>query len=222
MPRQWGSGAIYVKSLFKLLAYLGVSQTAVWQHLGLKKPQISLWANGRRPMSLRYRERFEAFVWQALRRKYDEYYDAMVQELGDAGVAQWVQGNAAQEPLMFTPPAPNAPAVVQRWWAFHGHVVTLLKEWEVELSPEPLGEEVSEIALQLAPLATMDPDKRLALLLSSAQRASLLPHVERLREILLTLEQVDPRPNAEGLRSALLPPWPPARTPAARKAPARR
>jgi transcriptional regulator with XRE-family HTH domain len=58
MAKQWGGGGIYVKSLFKLLAYLGVSQTQVGQHLGLKKPQISLWANGRRPMSLRYRERY--------------------------------------------------------------------------------------------------------------------------------------------------------------------
>jgi len=34
------------------------SQTEVWRHPGLKKAQISLWANGRRPMSLRPRERY--------------------------------------------------------------------------------------------------------------------------------------------------------------------
>jgi hypothetical protein len=111
MARKWGSG-IYVKSLFKVLAYLGVRQTEVWQHLGLKKPQISLWANGKKPMALRHRQAFEAFVWSALRRQYDAYYEAMVQELGDEGVSRWVQGNMAQELLLFTPPPPKAPAVV--------------------------------------------------------------------------------------------------------------
>ena len=123
---------------------------------------------------------------------------------------------------MFTPPPPEAPPVVQRWWAFHVHVLTLLKEWDVELSPEPLGDEVGEIVLQLAPLATMDPDKRLALLLNRAQRAQLMALGERYCQLLRDLDQVDPRPNAESLRSALLPPRPPAQTPATRKASARR
>jgi hypothetical protein len=121
MPKQWGGGAIYVKSLFKLLAYLGVSQTAVWQHLGLKKPQISLWANGRRPMPLRYRERFEAFVWQALQRKYAAYKDAVKQELGSEE-EEWTVGLDSQGQAFVRPPVPGALPAVRAFAAFHTQV----------------------------------------------------------------------------------------------------
>jgi hypothetical protein len=177
-------------------------------------------------MALRHREAFEQFVWSALRRAYNAYYDAMEQELGPEGVAQWVQGDVAQEPLLFTPPLPEVTAVVQREWTFQCRTLELIHEWDVELSPEPLGEEVGEIVLQLAPLATMDPDKRLAMLLNSAQWAQLMALGERYCQLLRDLDQVNPRPNAEALRGALLPPWPPATTkaepPATRKASARR
>jgi hypothetical protein len=66
-------------------------------------------------MALRHREVFEQFVWSALRRAYDAYYDTMEQELGPEGVAQFTQGNLNQEPLLFKPPPPDAPPVVQRW-----------------------------------------------------------------------------------------------------------
>jgi hypothetical protein len=145
----------------------------------------------------------------------------MKQELGTEGAAQWVQGNVAQEPLLFTPPPPEAPPVVQRWWTFHCRTVELIHEWEIELSPEPLGDEVGEIVLHLAPLATMDPDKRRAMLLSSSQRAEMLPLAERLVATLRSVEQIDPRPEIEALRSALLPQWQLAKTPATRKASAR-
>jgi hypothetical protein len=81
---------------------------------------------------------------------------------------------------------------------------------------------VGEIVLPLAPLATMAPDKRRAILRSSSQRAELLPLAERLVAMLRSLEQIDPRPEIEVLRSALLPPWQPAKTPAMRKTSARR
>ena len=168
------------------------------------------------------REAFKQFVWSALRRAYNAYYDAMEQELGPEGVAQFTWGNLNQEPLMFKPLPPEAPPVVQYWWAFHVKTLALLREWEIELSSEPLCDEVGELVLHLAPLATMDPDKRRAILLSSSQRAEMLTLFERGAQLLRSLEQIDPRPEIEALRSALLPPWPPAKPPAARKAPARR
>jgi hypothetical protein len=41
----------------------------------------ALLEDGRKPMALRHWEAFEQFVWSALRRAYDAYYDAMEQEL---------------------------------------------------------------------------------------------------------------------------------------------
>jgi DNA-binding SARP family transcriptional activator len=80
-----------------------------------------------------------------------------------------------------------------------------MREWEIELSPEPLCDEVGELVLHLAPLATMDPDKRRAILLSSSQRAEMLTRFERGAQLLRSLEQIDPRPEIEALRSALVP-----------------
>jgi len=151
-------------------------------------------------MALRHQEAFKQFVWSALRRAYNAYYDAMEQELEPEGVAQFTQSNVNQEPLMFKPSPPEAPPVVQRWWVFHVKAL--------ELSPEPLCDEVGEIVLHLAPLATMDPDKRRAILLSSTQRAELLPLAERLVVTLHNLEQIDPRSESEALHRALLPWWP--------------
>jgi hypothetical protein len=94
---------------------------------------------------------------------------------------------------------------VQRWWAVHVKALELMLEWELELSPEPLCDEVGAIVFHLAPLATMDPDKRQALLLSSPQRAPVLQQVERLGQLLHDLDRIDPRPDLEALRSALQP-----------------
>jgi hypothetical protein len=210
MARKWGSG-IYVKSLFKVLAYLGVRQTEVWQHLGLKKPQISLWANGRRPMPLRYRERFEAFVWQALRRKYAAYNDAVKQALGPEG---WTVGIDSQGQVVVTPPMPAVPPAVRAWVAFHTKVHELLYEWEVELDPAPQCREVQDVCRQLAPYGLMDDDKLQATFLDSAQRAQVIALFERGVARLHDLEQLDPRGDVEVLRSALQPRWQPAQTPA--------
>jgi hypothetical protein len=123
---------------------------------------------------------------------------------------------------MFTPPPPEAPPVVQRWWAFHVHVLTLLQAWEVELDPAPQCREVREVCRQLAPYALMDDDKLQATFLDSAQRAQVIALFKRGLERLQDLDQIDVRHDVEVLRSALLPPWPPAKTPATRKASARR
>jgi hypothetical protein len=203
MAKKWGAG-IYVKSLFTLLAHCGVSQAEVWRHLGLKKAQISLWANGRKPMALRHRERFETFVWGALRRTNDQYLDAIEAELGEEGYRRYLRVSP-DDPRIFPDPGPDVPRVVQRWWVFHVQAIKCLQDWEIELSPEPLCDEVGEIVLQLAPLATMDPDKRQAILLSSSQRTPVLQQVERLGQLLRDLDQIDPRPDIEALRSALQP-----------------
>jgi hypothetical protein len=128
----------------------------VWRHLGLKKAQISLWANGSKPMPLRYRERFEQCVWQALARKYTAYNDAVKQELGPEG---WTVGVDSQGQVTVTPPVPEVPPAVRAWVAFHTKVHELLHEREVELDPAPQCREVQDICHQLAPYRLMNDDK---------------------------------------------------------------
>jgi hypothetical protein len=219
MAKKWGTG-IYVKSLFKLLAYLGVRQTEVWQYLGMQKPQISLWANGRKAMPLRYRERFEQFVWQALQRKYAAYDDAIKQELGPAG---WTVVIDRQGQVVVRPPAPEVPPAVRAFVAFHVKVHELLHEWEVELDPAPQCREVQDVCRQLGPYGLMDDDKLQATFLDSTQRAQVLALFERGVERLRDLDQLDPRPDVEVLRSALQPRRQETATPpATRQASARR
>jgi len=127
-------------------------------------------------MPLRSRERFEAFVWQALQQKYAAYDDAIKQELGSEG---WTVGLDSQGQVFVRPPVPEMPPAVRAFVASHTKVQELLHAWEVELDPAPQCREVQDVCCQLGPYGLMDDDKLQATLLDSAQRAQVIALFER-------------------------------------------
>jgi hypothetical protein len=205
MARQ-GTG-VFVVNLFKLLALCGVSQMEVCRHLGLEPPVVSLWANGKRPMPRRHLEGFEQFVWDTLARKNDAYLEAMTQELGDE-LAKYVQFRVSDaHPHLFPEPPPDAPPVVQRWWAFHCEALRLMDAWADEASPEPLNQELGEVCREVARYGLMDDETRLGLILSGTRPAlaSLQELSTQLAQVLEAFTRLPPRPLVQSWRRALLP-----------------
>ena|SRR5919108_3892709 len=195
-------GGVLVQNLFKLLAFLGIAQAEVARHLGLKHPVVSQWAQGHRPMPRQYLEAFEAFVWQALRQKYDAYVAAIAQALGPDG---WSMGQASpDDPLVFKPPPPDAPPVVQQWWAFHRHSCELIDAWETERHADEWRREVGDICRAIGHVGLYDDDK-LAAVIQGPERAELLARFERGVQILRDLEQLDQGPSPARLRQAITP-----------------
>jgi hypothetical protein len=196
-------GGVFVRSLFKLLDFLGVSQVDVCRHLGLKPPVVNLWAKGQRPMPQRHLEAFEPFVWNALALKNDRYTEAMEQQLGE-GCGGFITGDVAHEPLMFKPPPSDAPPVVQRWWAFHVRALQLMDEWDIELEQERHVETVEALCRQIGKVALDESDK-LRTMIEGPERRQLLDWFTQGQELLQALERIDARPIATRLRRALNP-----------------
>jgi hypothetical protein len=105
---------------------------------------------------------------------------------------------------MFPEPPPDAPLVVQRWWAFHVRSCQLMDDWAVEIDPLPLCREVGDACRQLMQYGLLDHDK-LAEILLTPRRSELLAPAEEIRTHVQTLEAVDPRPMVARLRTALQP-----------------
>jgi hypothetical protein len=159
MDQTRGPG-VPVKTLFKLLAFLGVTQAEVGRTLGMPTPAVNRWAKGERALPRRHLEAFEAFVWEHLRRKYDAYVEAIEQELGEEGWRQATQGSdVTQEPLMFKPPPPDAPPVIQHWWAFHVRSLELMDAWDTELQQQGHVDTVKRLCREMGKLALDDSEK---------------------------------------------------------------
>jgi hypothetical protein len=174
----------------------------VCRHLGLEPPVVNLWAKGKRPMPRRYLDAFEQFVWEAVGRTSARYQDAVERE----GQMSYVRINT-DLPLLAEDPGPDAPLVVQQWWAFHREAVQLMDAWTVEVSPEPLNQELGEVCREVARFGFMDEESRLGLLLSGTRPAlaALRQFFARGGQLVETVERLPPRPLVQSWRRALLP-----------------
>ena len=117
MDQTRGAG-VPVKTLFKLLAFLGVTQAEVGRILGMPKPIVNLWARGQRPLPRKHLEAFESFVWGHVAQANEAYLDAMARELGEDGRQAYLHASD-EYAYVFPEPPPDSPSVVHRWWTFH-------------------------------------------------------------------------------------------------------
>jgi hypothetical protein len=205
MDQTRGPG-VPVKKLFKLLAFLGVTQAEVGRTLGMPTPAVNRWAKGERALPRRHLEAFEAFVWGHLRRVNDAYLDAMEAELGEDGCRAYLRASD-EHPFVFPEPPPDAPPVVQRWWAFHMRSCQLMDEWDIELQQERHVETVERLIREMAKIALGEGEK-LRAMIEGPERRQLIDWFEEGHQRLQALERINARPIAARLRTALHPPRP--------------
>jgi hypothetical protein len=204
MESTLGAG-VSVKCLFQLLALLGVTHQQVADLLHTSRPNVTMWARGKQPMPRKHVEALERFTWDALRRKYDTYIQAMDDALGEDGWKVFVKGaDAAHEPLLFKTPPPDAPPVVQQWWDFHVRSLQLMDDWEVELHQARHVERTKALIREVGKLAVAEGDK-LDAMIEGPDRHQLLDCVGELHTLLQGLERIDARPIVTRLRTALQP-----------------
>jgi hypothetical protein len=206
MDAYHGAG-IYVTSLFKLLALLGVTQAQVAELLHVPRPNVSLWASGGKALPRKHLEAFEAFVWKQLGDKTDAYWAAMEAITGNG--PGYPLGDSAHEPLLFKPPPPDSPLIVQQWWDFHVRALALMDDWDVELHQVDHVARVEALIRQLGKLALAEGDK-LRAMIEGSERHQLLECFTEGHTLLQALERIDARPIAQRLRTALHPRRPPA------------
>jgi hypothetical protein len=214
MDQTRGPG-VPVRTLFKLLNFLGITQAEVSRTLQMPTPAVNRWAKGERALPRKHLEAFETFVWGHLRRVNDAYLDAIEQELGEGG---WSPGLASDaHPFVFPAPPSDAPPVVQRWWGFHMRSCQLMDEWDDELQQEGHKETVERLIREMAKLALGEGEK-LRAMIEGPERRQLIAWFEDGLQRLQALERIDARPVAARLRTALYP----RQRPASGKSTARR
>jgi DNA-binding transcriptional regulator YdaS (Cro superfamily) len=195
-------GGVSVKSLFQLLALVGINQAQVAQLLHVPRPNVNLWARGHKAMPRKHLEAIERFTWEAVARKNDAYWEAMDAVTGKG--PGYPLGDVAYEPLMFKPPPPDSPPAVHQWWDFHVKVLQLMQDWEVELHQARHEARTKALIRELGKLAVAEDDK-LDAMITGPDRHQLLACVSELHTLLEGLDRIDARPIATRLRTALLP-----------------
>jgi DNA-binding transcriptional regulator YdaS (Cro superfamily) len=195
-------GGVSVKSLFQLLALVGINQAQVAQLLHVPRPNVNLWARGHKAMPRKHLEAIERFTWEAVAQKNDAYLDAMVHALGDE-LGRYVRLEVSDaHPYLFPAPPPDAPPVVQQWWDFHIRALQLMEAWEVELHHERHEATVEALIRQIVKVAVDGGDKLRAMI--EGPDPQLVDWFAQGHELLQALKRLkDARPVATRLRSAL-------------------
>jgi hypothetical protein len=101
---------VYVQELFGLLRYLNIEQQAVVTAVRSNKTQVSLWANGKRPLPKRAMPAFFAF---------------MAQTITAGTAAAWATPSPPREP----PTLLRSPAPAEQW---EQDLLLCLHRWELE------------------------------------------------------------------------------------------
>jgi transcriptional regulator with XRE-family HTH domain len=79
---------VYARTLFQIAGKLGLTQKEIASRLGISHTPVSLWASGKRPVSIEYRDRLVALIGDeiAAREQRGEPFDADFREL----LVDWV------------------------------------------------------------------------------------------------------------------------------------